>query len=63
MNLSDGFYHESTPIQQEEVWREITTSIFPDIVYKCSFTFKGGYDMDMNTLHSYGFGFIDINLR
>ena len=38
----------SAPIQQEEVWREITTSIFPDIVYKCSFTFKGGYDIDMN---------------
>ena len=36
------------PIQQEEVWREITTSIFPNIVHKCSFTFKGGYDIDMN---------------
>ena len=42
------------PIQQEEVWREITTSIFPNIVYKCSFTFKGGYDIDMNNLHWYG---------
>ena len=41
------------PIQQEEVWSEITTSIFPNIVYKCSFTFKGGYDIDMNNLHCY----------
>ena len=40
----------STPIQQEEVWREITRSIFPDIVYKCSFTFKGEYDIDMINL-------------
>ena len=35
------------PIQQEEVWREITTPIFPNIAYTCSFTFKGGYDTDM----------------
>ena len=45
----------SAPIQQEEVWREITMFIFPDIVYKCSFTFKEGYDIDMNNLHWYGF--------
>ena len=45
----------SAPIQQEEVWREITTSIFPDIVYKCSFTFIGGYGIDMNNLLCYGF--------
>ena len=38
----------SAPIQQEEVWREITTSIFPNIAYKCSFTIKGGYDIDIN---------------
>ena len=38
----------STPIHQEEVWREITAPIFPYIVYKCSFTLKGGYDIDMN---------------
>ena len=25
-------------------------SIFPDIVYKCSFTFKRGYDIDMINL-------------
>ena len=38
----------SAPIQQEEVWRKIIMPIFPNIVYKCSFTFKGGYDIDMN---------------
>ena len=58
MNLAHSLYHESpinsAPIQQEEIWREITTSIFPNIVYKCSFTFKGGYDIDMNNLHWYG---------
>ena len=43
----------SAPIQQEEVWREITVSIFPNIVYKCSFTFKEGYDIEMNNLHWY----------
>ena len=45
----------SVPIQQEAVWREITMSIFPNIVYKCSFTFKGGYDTDMNNLHCMDF--------
>ena len=40
--------NNSAPIQQEELWREITMPIFPNIVYKCSFTFKGGYDIDMN---------------
>ena len=45
----------STPIQQEEVWREITTPIFPNIVYKCSFTFKGDYDIDMNNSHCMDF--------
>ena len=44
----------SAPIHQEEGWREITTPIFPNIVYKCSFTFKAGYDIDMNNLHWYG---------
>ena len=53
----------STPMQQKEVWREITTSIFPNIVYKSLFTFKEGFDIDMNNLHWYGFGFIDINLK
>ena len=37
--------------QQKAVWREITMPIFPNIVYKCLFTFKGGYDIDMNNLH------------
>ena len=41
----------SAPIQQ----REINMSIFPDIAYKCSFTFKGGYDIDVNNLQWYGF--------
>ena len=49
----------SAPIHQEEVWREITMSIFPDIVYKYSFTFKGRYDIDMNNLHWYKFYSID----
>ena len=53
----------SAPIQQEEVWREITTSIFLNIVFKCSFTFKGGYYIDMNNLYWYIFNSIDINLR
>ncbi len=39
------------PIQQEAVWREKTTPIFPNMVYKRSFTFKGGYDIDMNNLY------------
>ncbi len=49
------------PIQQEAVWREITAPIFPKNVYKCSLTFKGGYDIDMNNL--YRFCFIDRDLR
>ena len=53
----------SISIQHEAVWREKPTRIFPNIVYKCSFTFKGGYDIDMNNLHWYKFCFIDINLR
>ena len=36
--------------------------IFPNIVYKCSFTFKEGYDIDMNNLHWYGSWFIDTNI-
>ena len=33
------------------------------IVYKFLFTFKGGYAIEMNTLHWYGSWFIDKNLR
>ena len=55
--------NNSVPIQHKADWREITTSIFPDIVYKGSFTFTGGYDIDMNNLHWYKSWFIDINLR
>ena len=38
----------NAPIHQEAVWREKNVPIFPNIVYKCSFIFKGGYDIDMN---------------
>ena len=37
-------------------------SIFPNIVYKCSLTFKGGYDIDMSNLHWYKFCVIGIKL-
>ena len=39
-----------------------TVLIFPNIVCKCLFTFKGGYDIDMNNLHWYGSWFIGTNL-
>ena len=51
------------PIQHEAVCRETTVPIFPNIVYKCSFTFKGGDDIDMNNLRWCKSWFIDINLR
>ena len=51
------------PIQQEAVWREKTVPMFPNMVYKCPFTFKGGYDIGMNNLHQYRCCFIDRNLR
>ena len=37
--------------------------LLPNIVYKCSFIFKGGYDIEMNNLPWYGSCFIDTNLR
>ena len=40
--------------QQEAVWREITIPTFPNIVYKSLFTFKGGYAIEMDTLHWFG---------
>ena len=33
--------------QQEAVWSEITIPIFPNIVYNCLFTFKGGYAIEI----------------
>ena len=36
---------------------------FPNIVYKCLFTIKGGYAIEMDILHWYGSWFIDTNLR
>ena len=42
---------------------EKTKPIFPNIVYKCLFTFKGGYNTDMNNLYWYRSWFIDANLR
>ena len=49
--------------QQERVWREITIPIFPNIVYKCSLTFKRGDAINMDSLHWYGSFCIDANLR
>ena len=46
--------NNSAPIQHQAVWREETAPMFPNIVYKCPFTFKGGYDRDMNKLQWYG---------
>ena len=40
-----------------------STPIFPNIDYKCLFTFQEGYDIDVNNLHWYGSWFIDANLR
>ena len=41
---------------------ENTMPIFPNIVYKCLFTFKGGYAIEIDTLHWYGSWFTDLPL-
>ena len=67
MTLAHRLHHEdlinSASIQHEAVWREKTAPIFPNIVYKRSFTFKGGYDIGMNNLHCYKSWLIDTILR
>ena len=41
----------------------ISRKQFPNTAYKCLFTFKRGYDIDMNNLHWYKSWFIEANLR
>ena len=42
---------------------ERTMPKFANTVYKCLFSFKGEYAIEMNTLHWYGSWSIDTNLR